>query len=68
MKFTDGLKEQTIIDSIKQKQKQLGNKSVISILDASQDDIGARANYGRGNPSINSETAYDQFLMKFANF
>lgn len=40
---------------------------MITVLDGSQDDIGSRANFGRGN--ISQETsAYDQFLMKFANF
>ena len=38
------------------------------MLDASQDDIGARANFGRGNPTPNNPSAYDQFLQKFANF
>ncbi len=41
---------------------------LITVLDASQDDIGARANFGRGNPNNDDPTAYDQFLMKFANF
>lgn len=43
-----------------------GKAPVISVLDASQDDIGARANFGRGNPP-DGETAYDQFLSKWAN-
>ena len=41
---------------------------LISVLDASQDDIGARANFGRGNDPKHIVSAYDQFLMKFANF
>ncbi len=36
-------------------------------MDASQDDIGARANFGRGNVLGDDETAYEQFLQKFSN-
>lgn len=31
------------------------------------DDLGARANFGRGNPNNDDPNAFDQFLMKVAN-
>ena len=43
-------------------------KKLIGILDACTDDIGARANFGRGNPIGTENLAFDQFLMKYSNF
>ncbi|TNV78058.1 hypothetical protein FGO68_gene13356 [Halteria grandinella] len=49
------------------KQASQDKPLFISVLDASQDDLGARANFGRGNPS-HLPTAYDEFLKKVSNF
>ena len=40
---------------------------LVTVLDASLDDLGARANFGRGNPNNDDPNAFDQFLMKVAN-
>jgi arginase family enzyme len=40
---------------------------MVTVLDACTDDIGARANFGRGTPKGTEKLAYEQFMMKFAN-
>jgi len=50
------LSDEDLKEAIIKAKKQVKG-DLVSVLDCSQDDLGARANFGRGNAS--SVTAYD---------
>ncbi len=62
----DSLSDQQGLITYLNKLKKRGH-SICFTLDASQDDFGARANFGRGNLRHTMGSAWDEFLSRFAN-
>jgi hypothetical protein len=55
----DYVTSDSLKDAIKCHKNNSKLHDLVSIVDASQDDIGARANFGRGNITGDKETAYE---------